>query len=96
MKSIIFSISLFFCVQSFGQIDLPKPLRHFMQAGASPAGEIQYGNNPQAGHYVQAGDAKIYYEVYGKGQPLVILHGGVYGSIYEMSNLLIAFQAHTR
>lgn len=59
-------------------------LRHFSQAGPSPVGETQYGNNPKAGHYVQSGDAKIYYEVYGKGEPFVVLHGGVYGSIYEM------------
>jgi len=33
---------------------------------------------------VQTGDAKIYYEVYGTGEPFVVLHGGVYGSTYEM------------
>src|SRR4051794_40662654 len=52
--------------------------------GTSPANEIQYGNNPKAGHYANTGDAKIYYEVYGKGQPFVLLHGGVYGSTYEL------------
>jgi pimeloyl-ACP methyl ester carboxylesterase len=62
----------------------PNALRYFMQAGPSPANETQYGNNPQAGHYVQAGDAKIYYEIYGKGKPIVILHGGIFGSTYEM------------
>src|SRR6476660_2661785 len=55
-----------------------------MQRTASPANEIQYGNNPKAGHYANAGDAKIYYEVYGKGQPIVVLHGGIFGSTYEM------------
>jgi pimeloyl-ACP methyl ester carboxylesterase len=44
---------------------------------------VPYGNNPAAGHYFNAGDAKLYYEVYGKGQPLVMLHGGVYGYIDE-------------
>ena len=29
------------------------------------------------------GDAKLYYEIYGKGKPLVLLHGGVYGYIDE-------------
>ena len=55
-----------------------------MQAGPSPANETQYGNNPGAGHYADAGDAKIYYEVYGKGRPIVILHGGIFGSTFEM------------
>lgn len=56
--------------------------------GASPIGETQYGDNLQAGHYVQSGDAKIYYEVYGKGEPFVALHGGGVGSTYEMHQFL--------
>jgi pimeloyl-ACP methyl ester carboxylesterase len=50
--------------------------------------KIPYGNNPQAGHYVQAKDAKIYYEVYGKGQPIVLLHGGLFGSTVEMTDFI--------
>lgn len=56
-----------------------------MQAVPSPATAIPYGANPKAGRYVKAGDARIYYEVYGKGKPLVILHGGIVGSTYEMA-----------
>jgi len=33
---------------------------------------------------VQSGDAKIYYEVYGSGEPVVLLHGGIVGSMAEM------------
>jgi pimeloyl-ACP methyl ester carboxylesterase len=44
---------------------------------------VPYGNNPEAGHYFNVGDAKLYYEIYGKGKPLVLLHGGVYGYIDE-------------
>jgi hypothetical protein len=55
--------------------------------------KLLYGNNPSAGHYVQANDAKIYYEVYGgathgKKQPIVILHGGILGSTIEMANFI--------
>jgi pimeloyl-ACP methyl ester carboxylesterase len=50
--------------------------------------KIPYGNNPKAGHYVQAKDAKIYYEVYGKGQPVVLLHGGLFGSTVEFSDII--------
>lgn len=53
--------------------------------------KIPYGNNPSVGKYVNAGDAKIYYEVYGQGKPLVLLHGGVYGSIGEFQNLIPKF-----
>lgn len=45
--------------------------------------KIPYGNNPDSGKYFHVGDAKIYYEIYGKGKPLVLLHGGVYGYIDE-------------
>ncbi len=50
--------------------------------------KIPYGNNPKAGHFVQAKDAKIYYEVYGKGQPVVLLHGGLFGSTVEFSDII--------
>lgn len=51
--------------------------------------KIPYGNNPKAGKYVQANDAKIYYEVYGKGQPVVVLHGGLFGLLLKWPILLI-------
>ena len=44
---------------------------------------VPYGNNPNVGKYVTSGDAKIYYEVYGEGPPLLLLHGGYYGYISE-------------
>lgn len=79
---------LLFTSTAFGQQRPVKPLRAFLQAGPSPKGAIQYGNNPKAGHYAQAGDAKIYYEVYGKGRPFVLLHGGIFGSTYEMGRFI--------
>ncbi|MCB9137364.1 MAG: alpha/beta hydrolase [Caldilineaceae bacterium] len=66
----------------------PMQLRHAFQTAPSPAGAIQYGNNPQAGRYADAGDAKIYYELYGQGEPLVVLHGGNLGSTYEMAGFI--------
>ncbi|WP_228237953.1 alpha/beta fold hydrolase [Allomuricauda sp. M10] len=63
-------------------------MRHFMQAEPSPNGAIPYGNNTAIGQYAQAGDAKIYFEVYGEGKPFVILHGGGLGSLYEMGRFI--------
>ena len=37
--------------------------------------DIPYGNNEKIGKYVTINDAKIYYEEYGKGEPLLIIHG---------------------
>jgi pimeloyl-ACP methyl ester carboxylesterase len=82
-EAILFTLLTLFSLPGLGQA--PAPLRHFMQAGPTPAQAIPYGNNPKAGHYLNTGDARIYYEVYGKGQPLVVLHGGVFGSTFEMA-----------
>lgn len=50
-----------------------------------------YGNNAEAGHYFNVGDAKLYYEIYGQGPPLVMLHDGVYGGIDEFAPLIGRF-----
>src|SRR6476659_5746987 len=84
MKTILFFLFILLCLHAFSQIEAPKHLIHFMQKTASPVNEILYGANTKAGHYANVCDAKIYYEVYGKGQPIVILHGGIFGSTYEM------------
>ena len=54
-------------------------------SGKSFCQDIPYGNNPGAGHYITIDGTKIYYEIYGKGKPLVMLHGGVYGYIDEFA-----------
>ncbi|MBD8082810.1 alpha/beta fold hydrolase [Chryseobacterium caseinilyticum] len=76
---------LLISMSAFGQEI--KGLRYFMQGNAI-ASSIPYGNNVSAGHYVKSDDAKIYYEVYGKGSPIVVLHGGIVGSPSEMGQLI--------
>jgi pimeloyl-ACP methyl ester carboxylesterase len=65
-------------------------------AWAAPADEksVAYGNNPEAGHYLQVGDAKIYYEIYGTGRPLVMLHGGLLGYIDELEGVIPELSRH--
>jgi pimeloyl-ACP methyl ester carboxylesterase len=36
---------------------------------------IPYGNNPAAGKYAVVNGIRLYYEIYGEGQPLLLLHG---------------------
>jgi len=56
--------------------------------------QIEYGSNPQAGKYVESSGAKIYYEVYGEGHPLVMLHGALYGYIDEYSKHIPHLSKH--
>jgi len=55
---------------------------------------VPYGNNPAAGKYVNVGDANLYYEVYGEGNPFVLLHGGVYGYIDEFAPFIERLSQH--
>ncbi len=63
-------------------------VRYFMEQPGAYESATPYGINDNAGHYVQSGDAKIYYEVYGQGKPLFVFHGGGVGSPYEMGQLI--------
>jgi pimeloyl-ACP methyl ester carboxylesterase len=63
-------------------------------AAASEQKAVPYGFNPSAGHYLQVGDAKIYYEVYGSGHPLVLLHGGLFGYIDEFAGVIPELSRH--
>jgi pimeloyl-ACP methyl ester carboxylesterase len=56
----LFSMMLYFLVIAFPVIS---------------QSEINYGSNDQAGKYIDVNDIKIYYETYGEGEPLLLLHG---------------------
>lgn len=77
---------LFISLSGFAQ-EVNK-LRYFMQMDSSHIGSIPYGNNPAAGHFIKSNDAQIYFEIYGKGKPVVILHGGIVGSPLEMGQFI--------
>lgn len=55
---------------------------------------VPYGNNPAAGHYQALRGIRLYYEVYGTGKPLLLLHGNG-GSIASMKSTIPYF-ARTR
>jgi pimeloyl-ACP methyl ester carboxylesterase len=85
MKSYLLQtvIFLFFTLNIQAQNNL---IRAFQAKGV--VNKIPYGANPKVGKYAQTKDAKIYYEVYGKGQPIVVLHGGLFGSTVEMADFI--------
>ncbi len=61
---------------------------------AAFAQTVHYGNNPDAGDYVLVNDARIYYEVYGSGDPVLLLHGGLFGYIDEYEELIPVLSKH--
>ncbi|MDO8316794.1 MAG: alpha/beta fold hydrolase [Flavobacterium sp.] len=93
MKNIFGVLLTLLILPVFSQQKEIKTMKSFM-VNSLPTSGIPYGNNTLAGHFVNSGDAKIYYEVYGKGQPLVVLHGGIAGSTYEMAQLIDKFSKH--
>ncbi|MBQ6757968.1 MAG: hypothetical protein IJP42_02635, partial [Selenomonadaceae bacterium] len=66
-------------------------MRYFLQ-GDKSGSSTPYGDNFKVGQYVQAGNAKIYFEVYGAGEVILILHGGGVGSPYELGKILDALK----
>jgi pimeloyl-ACP methyl ester carboxylesterase len=44
--------------------------------------QIEYGSNLSVGKYIDINDITIYYEIYGEGEPLLLMHGGG-GSIQD-------------
>lgn len=55
--------------------------------------EINYGSNH--GKYITLSNTNIYYEEYGSGMPLLLLHGG-YGSIHDFNQVISKFAKHFR
>ncbi len=51
---------------------------------------VVYGKNSTAGKYEMVNGIKIYYEIYGEGKPLLLLHGNG-GSIYSMRDQIPYF-----
>jgi len=54
---------------------------------------VQFGRNQEAGNYADVNGIKLYYEIYGKGEPLVLLHGNG-GSINAGREQITFFSKH--
>jgi pimeloyl-ACP methyl ester carboxylesterase len=60
---------------------------------SSQKNDVIYGDNPQAGHYAPVNGINLYYEIYGKGEPLILLHGNG-GSIEAFKNQIPFFEKY--
>ena len=77
---------LFFCLTiSLAMLSCDKP--------KETAESIRYGSNK--GKYLNIHSTKIYYEEYGKGTPLLLLHQGL-GSIENLSAIIPELSRHFR
>ena len=59
-----------------------------MGVAAGAVAQAELSPIPPGGHYLRVGDAQIYYERYGSGRPVVLLHGGLFGSIGEFAGVI--------
>jgi pimeloyl-ACP methyl ester carboxylesterase len=83
---ILFQLSYVFV---FAQNDVEKLELDIAKMMKSP-NEVPYGNNKAVGKYYNIRGFKMYCEVYGKGQPLLIIHGNG-GSISNFVNQIPYF-----
>jgi len=56
--------------------------------------EIQYGSNN--GQYISIQNTRIYYEEYGQGTPLILLHGGIWHSMSYYGMVIPELSNHFR
>jgi pimeloyl-ACP methyl ester carboxylesterase len=62
----------------------------FVTCSISAQTQIEYGSNSKAGKYINVSDIKVYYETYGEGEPLLLLHGNsgsIENFIYQIPEL---------
>ncbi len=62
-------------------------------AQTSSISSVPYGTNTAIGKYAKVNNIKMYYETYGKGEPIVLIHGNG-GSIAQMKYQIDFFEKH--
>ncbi|MFZ9386983.1 MAG: alpha/beta fold hydrolase [Chitinophagaceae bacterium] len=72
MKKFLTGLFLFMGLISRAQ-DMPAIMQEYQKLLEDP--KNLYGRNPEAGKYYEIRGFKMYCEVYGKGTPLLIIHG---------------------
>ena len=80
--------SVLFVLLITSQFAFGNDVHYFGQKDSDIVSVVPYGNNPEVGGFVHSDDASIYFEVYGKGEPIVVLHGGGVGCPYEMGRFI--------
>jgi pimeloyl-ACP methyl ester carboxylesterase len=79
MKRLVFLLSLIFCISSLASAQRKTPRA------------VKYGSNSAAGKTFVHDGIRFYYEVYGNGEPLLMVHGNG-GSIADLSAQIAYFR----
>lgn len=74
-------------------ISLICTLLVFVISSYAQSNTIVYGSNPKAGQYAKINGINLYYETYGSGEPLIMLHGNG-GSMNSFSNQIPFFEKY--
>jgi pimeloyl-ACP methyl ester carboxylesterase len=74
MRLIILTLLLLAALDSVAQEDAGKKMAEFQKALGNPKA-VPYGKNTAAGKFYDIRGFKMYCEVYGTGEPLLIIHG---------------------
>src|SRR6476659_2554011 len=72
LLALVFIVRL--ATSAIGQDDMGKLDKEFEKMMKNTTG-VPYGNNKATGKYYSIRGFKMYCEVYGKGQPVLIIHG---------------------
>lgn len=88
MKPVLFFLLTLSALFS-AQTDVPKLKKEYSQLLEKSI----YGNNPKAGTYYDVNGIRMYCETYGKGQPLLLIHGNG-GSIADFSKQIPYFSGN--
>lgn len=80
-------------ISIYGIVLLVSILTNKLTAQNSVADTTKYGQNIKAGKYAELRGIKMYYETYGNGEPLLIIHGNG-GSISNFENQIPYFSKH--
>lgn len=75
--------------------DYMKLLTCFLLLATSVLAQKPFGQNPQVGKYASIRGFNMYYESYGSGEPLLLIHGNS-GSIADFTNQIPFFSQYYR
>ena len=95
MRSIIIPIvlGLLLLPASVAAQTQSQPPEHAASQKTAPKPALKYGSNPAAGKTFTHDGVKLYYEVYGAGQPVLLVHGNG-GSIADLTAQIEYFRKH--